>query len=444
MTISSTAVLLNTLHSLQLLEENQFAQLHRYQYFASADPRTLAQQLVRCGWLTPYQINQLFTGHGAELALGSYLLLERIGEGAMGQVYKARHRTLGRLVALKVLRKELMANPAVVKRFHREVRAVAQVTHPNIVQAFDADQAGDLHFLAMEYVEGTDLAELVHQDGPMPVAAACEALRQAAVGLEYAHRLGLVHRDIKPSNLILAKAKGSSSLGVAGGVVKILDLGLARLQEFAHPRSASFLNQDAGSGSGTPLTQSGNVIGTPDFMAPEQARNSHLVDGRADLYSLGCTLYAILAECVPFPGGTALEKLFRHQEEQPIPLNKYRPDVPTAVVAVVRKLMAKRPDDRFQTAGEAAAALATLLPRRAPKAAGKQPEKGVRTTMVDRPPARVATAVANPAAPARPRPAPPTAKSRWSWRTLGVAGSFLVVGLSVLAYLVTRTLLIRP
>jgi serine/threonine protein kinase len=190
------------------------------------------------------------------------------------------------------------------------------------------------------------------------------------------------------------------------------------------------------------LTQSGNVIGTPDFMAPEQARNSHLVDGRADLYSLGCTLYTILTHKLPYPGGTGLEKLFRHQEEEPIPIKQHRPDLPDAVAAVVRKLMAKRPDDRYQTAGEAAAALAALSPRRAANGAGKRSEKSVRTTMVDRTPARVATAVSKPTPPARPRSA--LARLRWSWPALGVATSFLVVGLSLLAYVVTRTLLIRP
>ena len=203
----------------------------------------------------------------------------------MGEVFKARHPKLGRVVALKLIRKERLDNPAAVRRFHREVQAAAQLEHPHIVRAYDADEAGDLHYFVMEYVEGTDLARLVKRDGPLTVDRACDYVRQAALGLQHAYERGMVHRDIKPANLLLT-AKGD--------VVKVLDMGLARLDR---------PEKDAGASS--TLTQEGAVMGTPDYIAPEQARDSHTVDIRADLYSLGCTLYFLLAGRVPFPGGTS-------------------------------------------------------------------------------------------------------------------------------------------
>jgi len=378
MAIQSAAELIVALDRLQLLAPGQLEQLRRYQQFQCASPRVLGEQLLGCGWLTTYQFDQLLQGRGSELILGSYVLLEPIGAGAMGQVYKARHRPLDRLVALKVLRKELGGNSEVIKRFHREVRAVANLKHPNIVQALDADRANGWHFLAMEFVPGTDLGRLAQGGGPLPIATACEAIRQAAMGLDYAHARGLVHRDIKPSNLLFVKASGA-----AAGVLKILDLGMARLKEYGAPSAAGLLNQMPESGSGTLLTRTGNIIGTPDFMAPEQARNSHLVDGRADLYSLGCTLYTVLTQQMPFPGGTGIEKLFRHQEEEPLPLEQHRPEIPPTVVLVVSKLMAKSPADRYQTGGEAAAALGGLLARRCDNVPGTARIKGGRTTLID-------------------------------------------------------------
>ncbi len=454
MTIPSTAVLLQLLQQLQLLGPGQIDQLRRYQQFSSAEPRALARQLVQCGWLTPFQINRLFQGHGSELILGVYVLLEEIGAGAMGQVYKARHRTLDRIVALKVLRKDLAGNSDIAKRFHREARAVAHLAHPNIVQAFDADTADGVHFLAMEFVAGTDLGRLVHERGPLPVAQACEAIRQAALGLDYAHSHGLVHRDIKPSNLLWDESHG----GPSRGQVKILDLGMARLKELANPRAAALLNGDTGSGSGTPITRSGNVIGTPDFMSPEQARNSHLVDGRADLYSLGCTLYNVLTGKMPFPGGTALDKLFRHQEEQAVPVELIRPEIPQAVSAVVHKLMAKLPADRFQTGGEAASALAALVTRPSGSEPGAPLSKKQSTLVVGGAGAKKITQEVGKPAPPEPgkriEPAQAVASAkaaakfvepsgkRWLlWAiAVGMAAMSLMAGLSALALVLIRNL----
>jgi serine/threonine protein kinase len=299
------------------------------------DPRALARELLRREWLTAFQANRLLQGRGQELLLGSYVLLEQVGSGGMGEVFKARNRKLGRVAALKVIRRERLADDAAVRRFHREIRAAAQLTHPNIVLAYDADQVGGTHFFVMEFVEGQELGRLIKQRGPLPVATACDCVRQAALGLQHAHERGLVHRDIKPHNLLLTRH----------GVVKVLDLGLARLNATAEGEAS------------TTVTHEGMVMGTPDYMAPEQAEESHAVDIRADLYSLGCTLYYLLSGQVPFPGGSLLQKLRRHQSEEPMPIEYLRPDVPAAVAAVVRTLMAKRPEDRYQTPAELAAAL---------------------------------------------------------------------------------------
>jgi tRNA A-37 threonylcarbamoyl transferase component Bud32 len=310
--VDSVAALGQALRDSRLLEPAQLQELTALQA-RYVEPRGLARELLQRDWLTAYQVNQLFQGRGHELTLGPYVLLERLGAGGMGQVFKARHVLMRRLVALKVIRKDHLADPEIVSRFHREIRAVAQLAHPNIVLAHDAGQVGDTHFLVMEYVEGTDLARLVKKHGPLPVARACAYVRQAALGLQHAHERGLVHRDIKPANLLLATAPGEA-------VVKVLDLGLARLSHGGE--------QTVGE-----LTQEGAVMGTPDFIAPEQAEESRGVDIRADVYSLGCTLYYLLTGRVPFPGGTLLQKLRRHQNEQPAPVTTLRPEVPAQVAA---------------------------------------------------------------------------------------------------------------
>jgi serine/threonine protein kinase len=336
MLLDSSVDLVDALRLAHLLEPQQLDELTSDLGAHASDPRTLARDLIQRGWLTAFQANLLLQGRGQELLLGSYVLLERIGAGGMGQVFKAKNWKLGRIVALKVIKKERLANEDAVRRFHREIRAAAQLSHPHIVMAYDADEVHGTHFFAMEYVEGTDLAKLVKQHGPIPAPQACDWIRQAALGLQHAHECGLVHRDIKPHNLLLT----------VQGVVKVLDMGLARLQPVGDDTDLS----------GT-MTGEGVVMGTPDYMAPEQAEESHTVDGRADLYSLGCTLYHLLTGHVPFPGGTLYQKLQKHHVEQPPSIEQERPEVPAAVTEVVRKLMAKRPEDRYQTPAE----LATVL-----------------------------------------------------------------------------------
>jgi serine/threonine-protein kinase len=318
------------------------------------DPKALAQHFVKKGSLTPYQVNQIFTGQASGLVLGQYRILERLGEGGMGQVFKARHQAMGRTVALKVIRKDRLENDKAVRRFQREIQIAAQLVHPNIVMSFDADTISGVHFFAMECIEGVDLGRLVKEKGPLPVAVACHFVRQAALGLQYAHEHGLVHRDIKPSNLLVTRdttqgpvgGKRGTKVPASQSVIKILDMGLARMAWTDEEATAASLSQD------------GSVLGTPDYMAPEQAKDAKTVDGRADIYSLGCTLYFLLTGQVPFRGSNSMEKLLKHQTEEAPPIDKMRSDVPGPVRALVKKMMAKRPEDRIQNCGEVADALA--------------------------------------------------------------------------------------
>jgi formylglycine-generating enzyme required for sulfatase activity/tRNA A-37 threonylcarbamoyl transferase component Bud32 len=333
MSIATVADLLNLLCECHLLELGQFVEVQTRLAPACPDPRLLAKELVKQGRLTPYQVNEIFRGRGKGLLLGSYVLMEKLGEGGMGAVYKARNWKLGRVVALKLVRKDRLENSGAVQRFQREIRAAAHLDHPNIVHAIDADQVGGTHFFVMEYVDAVDLAQLVKERGPLLVLQACDAIRQAALGLQHAYERGLVHRDIKPHNLLLTKE----------GVIKILDMGLARFSTSEESIST--------------LTQEGVVMGTLDYMAPEQAMDAHRVDTRADLYSLGCTFHFLLCGSVLFPGGSAMEKMWKHRDHPPRPVEELRPETPRAVAAIIRKLLAKRPEDRYQTPLE----LATVL-----------------------------------------------------------------------------------
>jgi eukaryotic-like serine/threonine-protein kinase len=339
--VTDSKSLVEVLQESRLLEGRELEQAAGLQA-RYPDAKGFGAQLIRAGWLTPFQVNQLLQGRCADLVLGPYRILERLGEGGMGQVFKARHESMQRTVALKVIRKDKLSDPRVLARFRQEARAAAQLAHPNIVTLYDASEIGGTHFLALEYVEGCDLGQLVKEKGPLPIVQACDYVGQAALGLQHAHERGLVHRDIKPSNLVLARLHGTN----APGLIKLLDMGLARLNA---GETADAHNPG--------LTQADAVIGTPDYMAPEQAKNSRTVDARADLYSLGCTLYYLLTGQTPFDGASAVEKLVQHQMEEAAPLRKLRPDAPAELDKVVRKLMAKRPEDRYASAAAAAEAL---------------------------------------------------------------------------------------
>jgi serine/threonine protein kinase/WD40 repeat protein len=267
---------------------------------------------------------------------GEYQILEVLGRGGMGRVYKALHMKLDRIAAIKILPRGRLGDPQAATRFTREMKAVGRLNHPNIVQAYDAREIDDTPVLVMEFVDGLDLSELLRRTGSLPVAEACALARETAIALQCAHEHGLVHRDVKPSNIMLSRA----------GEVKLLDLGLARFY--------------ADSPSGEEMTGAGQVMGTADYIAPEQANDCRTVDIRADLYSLGCTLYKLLCGHAPFSGqnyrGT-LDKMNAHMSHTPPPITQYASSVPAELAAIVAKLMAKNPDDRYATPAEVAVVL---------------------------------------------------------------------------------------
>lgn len=303
----------------------------------------LARAMFRRGRLTRFQAQAVFQGKTRGLVVGNYVVLDSLGKGGMGRVYKAQHRKMKRVVAIKMLPSSATKSSDAVKRFQREVEAAARLSHPNIVTAYDADEAQGVRFLVMEYVEGQDLAALVKARGPLPLADAVDLIMQAAKGLHYAHSEGVIHRDIKPSNMLLDKE----------GRLRILDMGLARMG-------------DAVDVADDELTYSGQVMGTFDFMAPEQALDSHAVDARADIYSLGCTLYAILTGRAPYRGKTVGQKIVAHRE-QPIPsLRAVRADAPESLDAIFQKMLAKRPEHRQQSMSELLTQLQALALPQAP------------------------------------------------------------------------------
>jgi len=314
--------------TLSLLQEDTFVALIRSAQSAdNDDPLGMEDRSTETDAMSDLITDRPLANHPR------YRVLEQVGTGGMGDVYKAEHRMMQRCVALKVIKPQFVKHPAAVHRFRREVQVAAGLNHPNIVTAYDAEQVGDVHLLVMEYVEGTNLGAAVEDGGPLSVPEACEYVRQAALGLQHAFERGMVHRDIKPQNLMVTPQ----------GQVKILDFGLAHLAA-----------QHASAGS---LTQHGTVMGTPDYVAPEQARDAASADIRSDIYSLGCTLYFLLTGQTPFPAGSAVEKAVAHVEQQPEPVDRFRNDVPVELAAVLARMIAKDPQDRSQTPAQVAEAL---------------------------------------------------------------------------------------
>ena len=299
---------------------------------AEAIDRRLARQAVNAGVLTLWQAQQVLAGKTTGFRIDKYLLLEKIGQGGMGRVYLAKDIRLNRRVALKVLSPERSGNPRAVARFRREAKVGAQLQHENLIRIYDEGEANGAPYLVMEYIEGQNLAQRIAASGPMPPGIAAGLARQVALGLDHAHRKGLIHRDVNPANILLT----------VDGLAKLTDLGLAI--DLADEEEA--------------VTRDGATVGTFDYVSPEQARHSRTVDARSDVYSLGCTLYHLIAGRVPFPMASLPEKLFAHQSRDPDSLLGLVPDVPPGLDAVVRRMMRKDPADRYPNLMELAEALA--------------------------------------------------------------------------------------
>lgn len=336
--------LIEVLRRSRLLSEEELnGHLDRFDQQATAQsPERLASWLVDAGALTAWQATKLLQGKHRGFFLGRYKLLKLIGKGGMSSVYQAEHQVLRNLCAIKVLPPKLVHNQGFLQRFHREARAGAALSHPNIVRSLDVDHVVDgnheIHFLVMEYVEGRNLYDLVASGGPLPAQQAADFMRQAALGLAHAHAAGIVHRDVKPGNFLLTK----------DGQVKLTDLGLARLDQPDHEHSLT-------------VQYDQKVLGTADYLAPEQAVDSHRVDPRADLYSLGCTFHFLLTGEPPFPEGTLTQRLIAHQTQPPPDISARRPDVPRTLSRIVQQLLAKKPADRLQSAAITAKLLTRWL-----------------------------------------------------------------------------------
>jgi serine/threonine-protein kinase len=310
---------------------DQFVQTH---HDLPPSATEAARYLLDAKLLTPFQARLLLQGKHRGFALGPYRLLDQIGSGGMGSVYLAEHATLKRRVAIKVLPGERAQDPVAVERFNREARAAASLNHPNIVRAFDVHSEGGVHFLVLEYVEGMSLQRRIKKQGPLPVGLAANFIAQAASGLQHAHERNIIHRDIKPANLIVDQR----------GVVKILDMGLARFFGDHDDNLTENFDSDA-------------IVGTADYLAPEQTISGKPVDHRADLYSLGGTFHALLLGRPPFGEGNTTQKLLAHQLAEPPRVDGLRRDVPKPVADLIARLLAKRVDDRPITAAHIVVAL---------------------------------------------------------------------------------------
>ncbi len=310
----------------------------------AADSDKVAERLVSSKLVTPWQAGKLKEGKHKGFVLGKYRLLGLLGTGGMSSVYLAEHILMQRRVAIKVLPQSRVDDSSYLARFRREAQAVAALDHKNIVRAYDIDNDGKNHFIVMEYVEGRDLQATVKSDGPLDYDIAAEYIRQAAEGLQHAHDSNLIHRDVKPANLLLDNR----------GMVKILDMGLARFTDEANSSLTRIHDE--------------NVLGTADYLAPEQAKDSHTSDRRADIYSLGCTLYYLLTGHPPFREGTLAQRILKHQTEPPPSIYEDRPDAPPDLVDVCMRMMVKQPGTRYQTAGEVADVLGKWLAARSLRA----------------------------------------------------------------------------
>ncbi|RMF43372.1 MAG: serine/threonine protein kinase [Planctomycetota bacterium] len=303
------------------------------------DPRVLAKELQKRKVITAWHSDKLLQGKYKGFFLGKHKLLGHLGSGGMSSVYLAEHTRMHDLRAIKVLPKSKLGKSSYLARFQQEAKAIAALNHPNVVRAHDIDNQGDTHYIVMEYVDGDDLQTIVRRDGPLPFDKVAEYIAQAARGLQHAHDMGLIHRDVKPAN-VLINSKGQ---------VKLLDLGLALFTDDV----AASLTMDFND----------KVLGTADYLAPEQALNSHQIDHRADIYGLGCTMYFLLTGHPPFPDGTIAQRIAKHQKEMPKPIRKIRPEVPGELEGICWKMLQKDPKFRYATAQQVAEVLEDWLRR---------------------------------------------------------------------------------
>jgi eukaryotic-like serine/threonine-protein kinase len=338
---SSITELLDLAQKSGILDVNRlsaYVQQLRVQNVLPADVNKLAGAMVRDGLLTLFQAEQLLLGKWKRFTIGKYKVLERLGSGGMGQVFLCEHKMMRRRVAVKVLPTAKADDPSSLERFYREARVVGALDHPNIVRAHDIDQDDNLHFLVMEFVDGPNLQEIVKRTGPVDPIRAAHYVYQSALGLQHAFdSAGIIHRDIKPGNILVDRQ----------GVVKILDMGLAR---FFHDEEDLLTRKF-----------DETVLGTADYLSPEQAVDSHTVDIRADIYSLGATFYFMLAGNPPFTDGTVAQKLIWHQTRDPKPIRSIRPEVPQELATIIEKMMAKDVKARYQSPKELADALAPFV-----------------------------------------------------------------------------------
>ncbi|MSQ96027.1 MAG: hypothetical protein EXR98_15930 [Gemmataceae bacterium] len=379
------------------------------------EPTKVAGLFVHDGILTNFQAENILAGKWRRFSIGKYKVLERLGSGGFAQVYLCEHKLMRRRVAVKVLPVAKAKDSSAKERFYREARAAAALDHPNIVHTYDIDQDEDLHFLVMEYVDGANLLEIVQKSGPLSVLRACHYIQHAALALQHAYEHELVHRDIKPGNILVDRA----------GIVKILDMGLALILSEEDDQLTK--KHDDG------------TLGTADYLSPEQAMNSHDVDIRTDIYSLGVTFYFLLTGQAPFENMAIAQKLMAHQMKQPRPIAEIRKDVPAAVVAILDKMMAKKVEARYSVPGEVVEALAPFtqtpigppsdseMPRLSPAAGGESADaaaakiytpgrngpgsaKGIKAAAVSPATPVPGTVKAKPAAPpiTQPAPAPAT------------------------------------
>ena len=385
------------------------------------DVESFAARLVEDGKLTHYQSQVLLQGKGSALAFGNYVLTQQIGVGASGYVFKAKHKHSGRLVAIKILSNAFAQDEKALKRFQREIEAAGRLVHPNIVQSFDAGQLNGQHYMVMEFVDGSDLTDIVKNNGVYNVEGAIKAIRQAAAGLQYAHEQGVIHRDIKPRNLLQDN----------NGGVRLLDMGLVRLSD-----------------GGDSLTATQQVMGTVDYMSPEQALDPKKADVRSDIYSLGCTLWFLLTGKKLYDAKGVVDRIMMHRSS-PIPLLMKEQTVPKELQVVFEKMVAKKPDERYQSMKEVIAALdAVLNPAGSAAAAANSNIEAIEESgeelaevemvseqsMMNIPKLNLTTAAIAPAADSRgdvlldfakaPKPKPAAAKAANSKSTASVGGSF--------------------